>query len=223
MIITNLFSIFDPSLSLFSFSWFMCLFVLLLLPRVYWLGGSLFSSLYGVLSTVKKEMDYVLKNPVKGCYVFIGSIFITVGLYNFLALFPHVFSVTSHILVTLPFSYSFWSGIIIFSWISSLKHFLAHLIPVGTPLALISFMVLVEVLRNLIRPLALTFRLTANMMAGHLLISLIGGALIRLPFSFMLLGSLVQSLLVFIELGVSVIQAYVFSTLLLLYLSEGEH
>jgi len=223
MIITNLFSIFDPSLSLFSFSWFMCLFVLLLLPRAYWLGGSLFSSLYGVLSTVKKEMDYVLKNPVKGCYVFIGSIFITVGLYNFLALFPHVFSVTSHILVTLPFSYSFWSGIIIFSWISSLKHFLAHLIPVGTPLALISFMVLVEVLRNLIRPLALTFRLTANMMAGHLLISLIGGALIRLPFSFMLLGSLVQSLLVFIELGVSVIQAYVFSTLLLLYLSEGEH
>jgi F-type H+-transporting ATPase subunit a len=86
-----------------------------------------------------------------------------------------------------------------------------------------SFMVLVEVLRNLIRPLALTFRLTANMMAGHLLISLIGGALIRLPFSFMVLGSLVQSLLVFMELGVSVIQAYVFSTLLLLYLSEGEH
>lgn len=201
----------------------MCVFVLFILPRVFWLGGSLFSSFYGLLSTVKKEIDYVLKNPVKGCYLFIGSIFITVGLYNFLALFPHVFSVTSHILVTLPFSYSFWSGIIIFRWVSSLKHFLAHLIPVGTPLALIRFMVLVEVLRNLIRPLALTFRLTANIMAGHLLISLIGGALISLPFSFMVLGSLVQSLLVFIELGVSVIQAYVFSTLLLLYLSEGEH
>nr|YP_009050193.1 ATP synthase F0 subunit 6 [Sancassania berlesei]AGZ63931.1 ATP synthase F0 subunit 6 [Sancassania berlesei] len=223
MMMTNLFSIFDPSLSLFSVSWVMCLFVLLLLPSVYWLGGSFYFSFYGLLSSVKKEMDYVLKHPVKGCYVFIGSIFITVGLYNFLALFPHVFSVTSHMLVTLPFSYSFWSGIIIFSWVSSLKHFLAHLIPVGTPLALMSFMVLVEVLSNLIRPLALTFRLTANMMAGHLLMSLIGGALISLPFSFMVLGSLVQSLLVFMELGVSVIQAYVFSTLLLLYLSEGEH
>lgn len=100
---------------------------------------------------------------------------------------------------------------------------MSHLIPTGTPLALISFIVLVEILSNLIRPLALTFRLTANMMAGHLLMSLIGGALISLPFSFMLLGSMVQSLLVFIELGVSVIQAYVFSTLLLLYLSEGEH
>uniref|UniRef100_UPI00315D5CFD ATP synthase F0 subunit 6 n=1 Tax=Sancassania mycophaga TaxID=3127633 RepID=UPI00315D5CFD len=223
MMMTNLFSIFDPSLSLFSFSWIMCIFVLLILPGVFWLGGSLYSFFFGLLSTVKKEMDYVLKHPVKGCYVFIGSIFITVGLYNFLALFPHVFSVTSHMLVTLPFSYSFWSGIIIFSWISSLKHFLSHLIPVGTPLALMSFMVLVEVLSNLIRPLALTFRLTANMMAGHLLMSLIGGALISLPFSFMVLGSLVQSLLVFMELGVSVIQAYVFSTLLLLYLSEGEH
>jgi len=78
------------------------------------MNGSVLSFMSGLLSSVKKEMDYVLNHPVKGCYVFIGSIFITVGLYNFLALFPHVFSVTSHILVTLPFSYSFWSGIIIF-------------------------------------------------------------------------------------------------------------
>lgn len=223
MIITNLFSIFDPSLSLFSFSWLTCLFVLLILPGFFWLNGSIFSFIGTILYSVKKEIDYVLKNPVKGCYSFIGSIFITVALYNFLALFPFIFSVTSHILVTLPFSYSFWLGIIIFRWVSSLKHFLAHLIPVGTPVALIRFIVLVEVLRNFIRPLALTFRLTANMIAGHLLMSLIGGALISLPFRFMVLGSFIQSLLVFIELGVSVIQAYVFSTLLLLYLSEGEH
>lgn len=85
------------------------------------------------------------------------------------------------------------------------------------------FMVIVEVLSNFIRPLALTFRLTANIMAGHLLMSLIGGALIRLSFRFIVLGSLVQSLLVIIELGVSIIQAYVFSTLLILYISEGEH
>lgn len=142
-------------------------------------------------------------------------------MYNFLALFPHLFSLTSHMLVTLPFSYRFWLGVIIFSWVSSLKHFLSHLIPLGTPLALLSFMSLVELLRNFIRPLALTFRLTANIMAGHLLISLIGGALITLPVSLIVLGGLIQSLLVFIELGVSIIQAYVFSTLLLLYISEG--
>lgn len=187
------------------------------------MSGYLGSLFLGFLSILKKEMDYVLNHPVKGVYTFVGCIFLTICLYNFLAMFPNVFSVTSHMLVTLPFSYSFWVGVIVFSWVSSLKHFLSHLIPVGTPLALIRFMVLVEVLRNFIRPLALTFRLTANMIAGHLLISLIGGALISLSFRFIVLGSLVQSLLVFMELGVSLIQAYVFSTLLLLYISEGEH
>lgn len=223
MIITNLFSIFDPSLSLFSFSWLTCFFVILFLPSFYWLSSSFLGFFFVLSSSVKKEMDYVLKHPVKGSYIFIGSIFLLIRLYNFLAIFPFVFSVTSHILVTLPFSYSFWLGIIFFRWFSSLKHFLAHLIPVGTPLMLVSFMVVVEVLSNLIRPLALTFRLTANMMAGHLLMSLIGRALISLSFSFIILGSFIQSLLVIMELGVSVIQAYVFSTLLLLYISEGEH
>ena len=223
MIITNLFSIFDPSLSLFSFSWLTCIFVVLFLPIFYWIRNSFLSFFFLLFSTIKKEIEYVLKYPMKGCYIFIGSIFLSIRIYNFLAMFPFVFSVTSHMLVTLPYSYSFWVGIIIFSWVSSLKHFLAHLIPVGTPLALLSFMVIVEVLSNLIRPLALTFRLTANMMAGHLLMSLIGGALISLSFSLIILGSIIQSLLVVIELGVSIIQAYVFSTLLLLYISEGEH
>lgn len=82
-------------------------------------------------------------------------------------------------------------------------------------------MVLVEVLSNFIRPIALTFRLTANMIAGHLLMGLVGGFLIGFPFYITVLGSFFQSLLVFMELGVSIIQAYVFSTLLLLYLSDS--
>lgn len=171
---------------------------------------------------MKKEIDYVLTNPFKGCYSFLGSIFITIFLYNFLALFPHLFSFTSHILVTLPFSYSFWGRILIFSWVLSLKNYLAHYIPVGTPFGLISFMVLVEVVRHLIRPFALTFRLTANMVAGHLLMSIIGGAIISLPFSFMVLGSLLQFFLVGLEIGVSLIQSYVFFALLLCYISESD-
>jgi F-type H+-transporting ATPase subunit a len=111
-------------------------------------------------------------------------------------------------------------GIIIFFWVSSLNNFFSHLIPIGTPIGLIRFIVIVELLRNFIRPVALTFRLTANIMAGHLLMSLIGGFLISLPMGVFLVGSLVQSLLVFIELGVSFIQSYVFSVLIMLYISE---
>lgn len=168
------------------------------------------------------EVNYTLRHSFKGAYKFIARIFLTVVLYNFLAIFPHIFSVTSHLLVTFPLSYSFWLGIIFFRFFKSFKDFLIHLIPVGTPLGLIRFIVVVEILRNLIRPMALTFRLTANIIAGHLLIRLIGGAILYLPFYFIIFGRLAQSLLVFIELGVSIIQAYVFSTLLLLYLSEGE-
>jgi F-type H+-transporting ATPase subunit a len=83
-----------------------------------------------------------------------------------------------------------------------------------------SFMVIVEFLSNLIRPLALTFRLTANIIAGHLLMSLITGFIYIFNLFLFSLGYLVQSLLTLIEIGVSFIQAYVFFTLLLLYLSE---
>lgn len=220
MIITNLFSVFDPTIRLFSFSWLIGVIVLLYAPFSYWLARSFLLIYSSFLTFIMGEVNYVIK-PVKGVYIFIGSIFSVICLFNFLALFPFIFSLTSHLLVTLPFSYIFWIAIIFFSWFSSLKHFFSHLIPVGTPFMLIRFIVVVEILRNFIRPLALTFRLTANIMAGHLLISLIGGALLSLPFSGMLFSSVFQSLLVFIELGVSLIQAYVFSTLLMLYISES--
>nr|YP_002650709.1 ATP synthase F0 subunit 6 [Dermatophagoides pteronyssinus]ACF54662.1 ATP synthase F0 subunit 6 [Dermatophagoides pteronyssinus] len=218
----NLFSIFDPSLSLFSISWVMCGFVFVLFPSLYWVGGMYSYLFLNLFCFSKKEVDYSVSKVAKGVYKMILSIFICIMLYNFFAIFPHIFSITSHLLVTFPLSYSFWVGIILFSLYKSLKDFLIHLIPTGTPLGLISFMVVVELLSNFIRPMALTFRLTANMMAGHLLMSLIGNAVLFLPTYFLIFGAMAQSLLVFMELGVSIIQAYVFSTLLLLYLSEGE-
>lgn len=175
-----------------------------------------------MLNIVKRELDYVISVSVSGNYLFITSIFLFVCFLNFVALFPFLFSITSHILVTLPLAYSLWVGIILFRWVKSFSSFLSHLIPVGTPVLLLRFIVIVELMSNFIRPLALTFRLTANIIAGHLLMSLIGGFLISLPFLPLLIGATIQSLLVIIELGVSIIQAYVFSTLLLLYFSEGE-
>lgn len=221
--LTNLFSLFDPSIRLLSVVWIIITIVIFFLPNFVWVRGSILIVVYGFCKIVKLEIDYVIKKNVLGNYSFIGSVFLLVSMLNFTALFPFLFSSTSHMLVTLPLAYSLWLGIIIFSWVKSLSSFLSHLIPVGTPAALISFIVLVELLRNFIRPLALTFRLTANIIAGHLLMSLIGGFLLNIPLGVLLLGSLVQSLLVVIELGVSIIQAYVFSTLLLLYLSEREY
>lgn len=223
MIITNLFSIFDPSLGVFSFSWVLLVLVLFFFPVFFWVSRKFtvfFSLLIGFFL---KEVDYALGRVISGIYGFICTLFFIILFYNFLALFPHVFSLTSHILITLPFSFVFWTSVIFFSWVSSLNHFLSHLIPVGTPFALMSFIVIVEVLSNFIRPLALTFRLTANMIAGHLLMSLVGSALVSMPVYLLFFGSILQSLLVFMEIGVSCIQAYVFYVLILLYLSEAKH
>jgi F-type H+-transporting ATPase subunit a len=93
------------------------------------------------------------------------------------------------------------------------------LVPQGTPLPLINFMVLVELISNIIRPITLSVRLIANIVAGHLLISLLGG----LAESSVLIGvsSLLPLLLLrVLELSVCFIQAYVFITLIRLYIKE---
>lgn len=176
-----------------------------------------------VLRGLKTEVDYVVSSPSPGVYKFVSVIFVTFCLYNFLALFPHVFSMTSHFLRTFPLSFGLWSSVVFFVWANYFFRFLRHLIPVGTPLGLIRFIVLVEFISNLIRPIALTFRLTANIMAGHLLISIIGNCFVPIGLPLLILGGAVQSLLVCMELGVSLIQAYVFSVLLMLYMAEVDH
>lgn len=57
--------------------------------------------------SLKGEVDYALAIRSKGVYVFLGSLFLLLVVFNFLALFPHIFSLTSHLLVTLPLSYVF--------------------------------------------------------------------------------------------------------------------
>ena len=88
----------------------------------------------------------------------------------------------------------------------------------GTPAVLISFIVIIELIRSLIRPLTLAIRLSANIIAGHLLMTLLGNQLAN----FRLLGLIVpgELLLVGLEIAVSLIQAYVFSILITLYVRE---
>lgn len=95
----------------------------------------------------------------------------------------------------------------------------AHLVPQGTPGLLLVFMVLVERIRNLIRPLTLSVRLGANIIAGHLLLVLLGGLCsgIGLRGVVVIIGQIV---LLILEVAVAFIQSYVFVTLLVLYFGE---
>ena len=97
---------------------------------------------------------------------------------------------------------------------------LAHLVPLGTPYPLIPFMVLIELVRGVIRPGTLAVRLAANIVAGHLLLTLIGSLAPSLsaPLLICLLGGLVA--LITLESAVALIQSYVFSVLITLYVEE---
>jgi F-type H+-transporting ATPase subunit a len=98
---------------------------------------------------------------------------------------------------------------------------LAHLVPVGTPYILMPLIVIIELVRSLIRPLTLAVRLAANIVAGHLLMTLISSPLVHSEplASRLILSGLI--LLIVLESAVAFIQAYVFRILRALYLGES--
>ena len=109
----------------------------------------------------------------------------------------------------------------LFGWIKNIYHIFIHLVPQGTPVVLISFIVIIESISNIIRPGTLSVRLAANIIAGHLLMTLIsstGSSLSLIILTFILL---IQCVLIILELRVAFIQAYVFTVLSTLYRVES--
>nr|QYF07806.1 ATP synthase F0 subunit 6 [Oribatula sakamorii] len=218
---TNLFSIFDPSSSLMSMAWITLWITLLLIPSLTW--KTKFPILFmktKMIDTLFKEVSFTLKEMKKSQELMVLLIFISILILNFSALYPQVFSPTSHLVITLPLSLSSWLAIVLFGWTKNTNHMLSHLVPQGTPTALMSFMVLIELTSNLIRPITLCVRLTANLIAGHLLMTLLGNSLSAISIYSTLIGMAAPLILTILESAVACIQAYVFMTLITLYITE---
>lgn len=221
---TDLFLIFDPKSSVFSiqFNWFRLFCVIPFLPASFWgVKRNFLSGLFFFLKTLEKEFTLpIIKLKRPGIRHFFVAIFLFIVLNNFLGLFPYIFTASRHLSFTFIIALGIWIGYIIFSVTKNINRFLSHLVPLGTPYVLMPFMVIIELVRNVIRPLTLSVRLAANMVAGHLLIVLIRTPLVSVPyfiFVFIVIGLL---LLITLEVGVSFIQAYVFRTLISLYIIE---
>nr|YP_009937389.1 ATP synthase F0 subunit 6 [Trigonopterus triradiatus]QNT26886.1 ATP synthase F0 subunit 6 [Trigonopterus triradiatus] len=221
--VANLFSSFDPSTSFaLSLNWLSSMIFLILVPSLFWLIPSRIVMIWTMLTLfVHKEFKILINNPnYKGSTLIFSSLLVFILLNNFMGLFPYIFTASSHLNFSLYLSIPLWLSFMIFGWIKNTSHMLAHLAPQGAPNTLLPFLVLVESISNLIRPGTLAIRLTANMIAGHLLITLLGnsGPLMN---SFMLnILILTQILLLTLESAVSIIQSYVFSILVTLYSSE---
>nr|BCD89854.1 ATP synthase F0 subunit 6 [Grandidierella osakaensis] len=219
---TNLFSIFDPSTSLYlSMNWLSFLVLLFLFPSLFWSVSNRFLKLFLMLLNYIflefKPLMYKLPNSL----MLILCFFVFIMLNNIMGLLPYIFTATSHMSVTMMMALSLWLGMMIHGWLHNTSNLLIHLAPKGTPAVLMPFMVLIESVSNIIRPLTLSIRLAANMIAGHLLITLLTSVTPYTPFSILPLLLSAQFSLNLLEMAVALIQAYVFSVLITLYASES--
>nr|YP_009537809.1 ATP synthase F0 subunit 6 [Athyma lysanias]AYN60526.1 ATP synthase subunit 6 [Athyma lysanias] len=220
----NLFSIFDPSTNIFSLSinWVSTFIGLMFIPYSFWLIPNRHFILWNYVSNKLHEEFKTLLGPNS----YNGSTFIFISLFffilfnNFLGLFPYIFTSTSHLNISLSLSLTLWLSFMIYGWINNTQHMFIHMIPQGTPTILMPFMVLIETISNIIRPGTLAVRLTANMIAGHLLLTLLSNTGTNMPNYLLIILIFIQIMLLILESAVAVIQSYVITILSTLYSSE---
>nr|UAM95660.1 ATP synthase F0 subunit 6 [Coreamachilis coreanus] len=221
---TNLFSVFDPSTNIMNLSlnWMSTFLGLMIIPYSFWVIPNRINIIWNlVLHTLHKEFK-TLMGPMghPGSSILFISLFSFIMFNNFLGLFPYIFTSTSHLTLTLTLALPLWLSFMLYGWINHTQHMFAHLVPQGTPPILMPFMVCIETISNIIRPGTLAVRLAANMIAGHLLLTLLGNTGPNLSMNIITLLIITQILLLMLEAAVAIIQSYVFAVLSTLYSSE---
>nr|YP_010692656.1 ATP synthase F0 subunit 6 [Notobitus meleagris]WBV80531.1 ATP synthase F0 subunit 6 [Notobitus meleagris] len=219
---TNLFSTFDPATSIYmSMNWISSMTCIMLIPLTYWMLPNRLNIMLNLITMkLNNEFKTLMGPNSKGMTLIMISMFMFILTNNIMGLLPYIFTSSSHLVFTLTMALPLWLSLMIYGWINHTNHMFAHMIPAGTPAALMPFMVMIETISNLIRPGSLAVRLTANMIAGHLLMSLLGNNSLDSKEIIIPLILSVQIMLMLFESAVSLIQAYVFSVLSTLYSSE---
>lgn len=220
--ITNLFSTFDPATNLkLSINWLRTFIIIIIIPSIYWIiPGRQHLFYQKIIIHLYNEFKTLLGKPNQKFNLILVRLFTFILMNNIIGLLPYIFTRRRHLSYTLSLALPIWMRIILFGWTNKSKIIFAHIIPRGTPRILIPFIVIVETIRNLIRPISLAVRLTANIIAGHLLIRLIGNNILEINKLIIPLIIIIQAILILFEAAVSIIQAYVFSVLTTLYSRE---
>jgi F-type H+-transporting ATPase subunit a len=156
-------------------------------------------------------------------FPFIFTLFMFILFANVLGMIPYSFTPTSHIIVTFAMAAVVFIGVTAIGFMRHGAHFLSLFVPKGVPWPLLLLLVPIEVLSYFIRPVSLSLRLFANMMAGHTMLKVFGGFVVALgilggwaPLAFVVA-------LTGLEIGIAFLQAYVFTVLTCLYLNDAVH
>jgi F-type H+-transporting ATPase subunit a len=181
-----------------------------------------------VLNLVNEQIGGLSGNVKQKFFPCILVTFTFLLFCNLQGMIPFSFTVTSHFLITLALSFSIFIGITIVGFQRHGLHFFSFLLPAGVPLALAPFLVLLELISYCFRALSLGIRLFANMMAGHSLVKILSGfawTMLFLNNIFYFIGDLGPLFIILaltgLELGVAILQAYVFTILICIYLNDA--
>ncbi|KQZ12654.1 ATP synthase F0F1 subunit A [Mesorhizobium sp. Root554] len=157
------------------------------------------------------------------------SLFMFVLVANLLGLFPYFFTVTSHIIVTFCLAILVIGTVIVYGFAKHGLGFLKLFVPAGVPVVLLPLVVAIEIISFLSRPISLSVRLFANMLAGHITLKVFSGFVVSLSalgaagVAGAVLPLAMAVALTGLEVLVAFLQAYVFAVLTCMYLNDALH
>jgi ATP synthase subunit 6 len=184
--------------------------------------------IFETIYNISLELVYAnINKKAKHFYSFIFVLFLFILLVNLIGMIPYSFTITSHLILTFTLSLTIYFG---FNFIGIKKHklnFLGLLLPSGASIYLVPLLVPIELVSYIFRVISLPVRLFANMMAGHTLLKVIAGfawSMLNINLYIFIthfIPLILLVILVGLELGVAIIQAYVFTILSCMYINDA--
>lgn len=178
------------------------------------------------------ELSYVfIANMVKDnvgsggrpYFPFVFTIFMFVLVGNLWGLMPYSFTFTSHIAVTFAMAFFVFVGVTLIAIAKHKMHFFSFFMPPGVPMYMAPLLIPIEIISYLSRPISLSVRLFANMLAGHTLLKVFAGFIISLGIAAGWLPFVFVVALTGLEFVIAFLQAFVFAILTCLYLNDALH
>lgn len=151
----------------------------------------------------------------------IFTLFVVVLMGNMLGMIPYSFTYTSHIAVTMGLALFIFLFVTILGIFKHGLHFFSLFCPAGVPVLLMPLIIPIEILSYLIRPVTLSVRLFANMMAGHLMLKVFAGFSVAMGVGLGLMPMVFNVALIGFEFLIAFLQAYVFTILSCIYLKDA--
>ena len=170
---------------------------------------------------VANMMRDILGDSGRAFFPFVFTLFMFILAANMLGMVPYSFTVTSHIIVTFGLAATVFLGATVIGFIRHGAGYLKLFVPSGVPAVLLPLLVVIETISYFTRPISLSVRLFANMMAGHTMLKVFAGFVVAMgvlggwiPLAFMVA-------LTGLEILVAFLQAYVFAVLTCIYLNDA--